>query len=89
MHSDEQLKEIEIFAYQYLTREEIEIITGISSELLRNLESDAGKAFMKGRLLRKAEYHQSVIDLSKQLSSPAMLIESKIAQETYLNDNTR
>lgn len=89
MHSEEVLKEIETFAYQYLTREEISIITGVKIELLRDLEDEAGKAFMKGRLLRKAEYHQSVINLSKQLSSPAMLIESKIAAETYLNDNTR
>ena len=89
MHSEEELKEVETFAYQYLTREEIEIITGISSELLRNLECEVGKAFIKGRLLRKAEYNQSVINLSKQLSSPAMLIESKIAEQTYLNDHTR
>lgn len=89
MHSEEVLKEIETFAYQYLTREEISMITGVEVESLRDLENEAGQAFMKGRLLRKAEYHQSVINLSKQLSSPAMLIESKIATETYLNDNTR
>lgn len=89
MHSEEVLKEIETFAYQYLTREEISMITGVEVESLRDLENEAGKAFMKGRLLRKAEYHQSVINLSKQLSSPAMLIESKIAEQTYLNDNTR
>lgn len=89
MHSEEVLKEIETFAYQYLTREEISMITGVEVESLRDLENEAGKAFMKGRLLRKAEYHQSIINLSKQLSSPAMLIESKIAEQTYLNDNTR
>lgn len=89
MHSEEVLKEIETFGYQYLTREEISMITGVEVESLRDLENEAGKAFMKGRLLRKAEYHQSVINLSKQLSSPAMLIESKIAEQTYLNDNTR
>ena len=83
------LTEIQTFAYQYLTREEISIITGVADESLRDLENEAGKAFMRGRLLRKAEYHQSVINLSKQLSSPAMLIESKIAEQTYLNDHTR
>lgn len=89
MLSEDILNEIQTFAYQYLTREEISIITGVEDESLRDLENEAGKAFMKGRLLRKAEYHQSVINLSKQLSSPAMLIESKIAEQTYLNDNTR
>lgn len=89
MLSEEILQEIQTFAYQYLTRGEISIITGVEDESLRDLENEAGKAFMKGRLLRKAEYHQSVISLSKQLSSPAMLIESKIAEQTYLNDNTR
>lgn len=89
MHSEEQLKEVETFAYQYLTREEINLVTGISIEEMKDQNSDVGIAFNRGRLIKKAEYNQSVINLSKQLSSPAMLIESKIAQETYLNDNTR
>lgn len=89
MYSQEQLDEVQTFAYQYLTREEIETITGIPVEFLRNFDCDAGKAFAKGRLIRKAEYNQSVINLSKQLSSPAMLIESKIAEQAYLNDQTR
>ena len=34
--------------------------------------------FMTGRIKRKAEFHDSIIQLSKQLSSPAMQIEQKI-----------
>lgn len=89
MHSEEQIKEVETFAYQYLTREEISLVTGVDVDELKDLSTDAGQAFTRGRLIRKAEFNQSVINLSKQLSSPAMLIESKIAQETFLNDNTR
>lgn len=86
MHSEELLKEVEHFSYLYLTSKEISLVTGIDREELQDYECEAGKAFIKGRLLRKAEYHQAVITLSKQMSSPAMLIESKIAEQSSLNE---
>lgn len=84
--SQEQLLEIENFAYCYMLREETAIITGVDLDSLIDQECAAGIAFLRGRLKRKAEFHNNLIQLSKQLSSPAMTIEHKIAQDTYLND---
>lgn len=85
-YTQEQLAEVEEFAYKYLQRSEIEIITGVLAIDMSQEETNAGKAFLKGRLKRKAELHTSIIQLTKQLSSPAMAIEFKIAEQTYLND---
>lgn len=79
-------KEIEHFAYRYLDKEEIAIVVGIPLDQLIDPEHSFGKAFMKGRLMRKAEFNDSVIRLSSQLSSPAMAIEQKIAEQIYIND---
>ena len=84
-----EIKEIESFAYRYLSRQEVSIITGVPLEKLIGQETEESLAFLRGRLIRKAEFHESIIQLSKQLSSPAMQIEQKIAEQTFLNDSKR
>lgn len=79
-------KEIEDFAYKYLRKEDISIITGVPVDELSDPDSEAGKAFLKGRLIRKAEYNFNVMKLTDQLSSPAMAIEHKISLDAYLDD---
>ncbi len=81
---EELLQEIEELAYCYMKLDEITIITEIQAELMAKPEFML--AFKKGRLKRKAEFNSKLIQLSNQLSSPAMNIESEIAKETYLND---
>jgi hypothetical protein len=85
-YNAEQLAEVEDFAYKYMQRCEIAIITGVDETDLIDNTSAAGRAFLTGRLKRKAELNGSIIQLTKQLSSPAMAIEYKIAEQTYLND---
>ena len=85
----ETLLEVEAFAYKYMSRQEIALITGVSIDRLKDEEDPAGMAFLKGRLMRKAEFNGAVIQLTKQLSSPAMAIEKGIAESTYLNDIKR
>lgn len=80
------INEIESLAYRYLSREEISAVTETELSDLRDKEHPHYRAFIKGRLLRKAEFNHSLIQLSKQLSSPAMAIEYKIAEQTHLND---
>lgn len=81
------LEDIEYYSYRYLSKSEIAVITGVPLSLLDNVEHGIGKAFLKGRYMRKAEFHDSIIKLSKQLSSPAMQIEQKIAEQTFINDS--
>lgn len=86
MYSEQLLKEIEGFAYSYLSKQNIALITGV---ILDELEDDGGPimiAFYTGRLKRKAEFNNEVIALSKQLSSVAMNIEAKLAEQSRLED---
>ncbi|MGY4385650.1 hypothetical protein ACVWYN_002696 [Pedobacter sp. UYP24] len=87
MYSPEILQEVTDFAYKYLLIAEIAIITGVEIDDLKDKLHPVHQAFLKGRYMRKAEYNSSVIALSKQLSSPAMAIESKIAETAFLNDH--
>jgi|GEM_PF-1222194 len=87
--TEELLSEIQGFAYKYLLKNEIALITGVSLDHLNDPEHPAGIAFLKGRYLRKAEFNGNIIQLSKQLSSPAMAIEHKIAESAYLNDSKK
>jgi hypothetical protein len=82
----EELTEIENFAYCYMLRPEIALLVGTDITLISDIEHPAGIAFVKGRLRRKAEFNMNLIQLSKQLSSPAMQIEAKLSADTYLND---
>lgn len=82
----ELLSEVEDFAYKYMSKEDIAIITGVDILSLSDQNNQAGLAFLKGRLKRKAEFNYSLIKLTNQLSSPAMAIEYKIAEQTFLND---
>ncbi|HEY0056286.1 MAG TPA: hypothetical protein VGB63_13095 [Pedobacter sp.] len=77
-------EEIQSFAYKYLSAEEISIIVEV--EVLEILDPTTlyGKAFLKGKLLRKAKFNDNVIRLSDQLSSPAQAIELKIAEAAAL-----
>jgi glutamate synthase domain-containing protein 3 len=85
-YSLEVLAEVEDFAYRYMQRGEIAIITGVDEADIGDQGCHVGQAFLRGRLKRKAELNGSIIQLTKQLSSPAMAIEYKIAEQTYLND---
>jgi hypothetical protein len=86
MYSAEVLAEIERLAHLYMQRDEIAIITAAEIDHLADPEHVAGRALLKGRLIRKAEFNSAIIKLTGQLSSPAMAIEYKIAEQTYLND---
>jgi len=83
-----QLTEIERFAYCYMEIPEISIITGADAGLIEDPTTDEGKAFLKGRLIRKANFNESIIKLTDQLSSPAMAIEQKMADRIYIKDLT-
>jgi len=85
-YTDELLTEIQEFAHCYMLKAEIAIITGADIWDINDKEHPAGIAFLKGRLLRKAEFNTAVIKLTGQLSSPAMAIEHKMAESVYLND---
>ncbi len=87
MLSEEQITEIEELAYCYMTLDEITIIIEASEDDINH--NDALLAFKKGRLKRKAEFNSKLIQLSNQLSSPAMNIENDLAKETYLKDALR
>lgn len=78
------LDEIEGFAYKYLTAEEISIILDIEVYELNDKAHAYGRAFLKGKLMRKAAFNLAVITLSDQLSSPAQAIELKIAEKNDL-----
>ena len=79
----DQLAEIEDLAYCYMLRDQIEIIMDIGLDFRDDITE---LAFQKGRLKRKAAFNSKIIALSDQLSSPAMNIESKIAEDTFLRD---
>lgn len=83
------LDQIQYYSYRYLSKEEIALILDIGVWVLNDAQLPEGKAFLSGRYKRKAEFHDSIIQLSKQLSSPAMVIEQKIAEQTYLNDSRK
>lgn len=84
--ADDTLKEIEDFAYRYLEKSEIALVTGVPVENIDDESSKEGIAFLRGRLLRKAKFNESIIKLTDQLSSPAMAIELKIADAININD---
>lgn len=86
MINEETLTEIEGFAQCYLSKSEIALITGISIDEFKDEASSAFGAFQKGRLLRKSQFNRAVMRLCDQLSSPAMLIEVKLAEKAQLND---
>lgn len=86
MITEEKLNEVQQLSYVYMSKSEIAIIAEVEISDLCDEQHELFKAFTKGRLIRKAEYNKKVIDLSNQLSSPALLIESKIAEQTHLND---
>ncbi|WP_374949617.1 hypothetical protein [Mucilaginibacter sp.] len=88
--TNEQLVEIESFAGPgYMSKADITIICSLDEQSAKNLsdpKTDEGKAFLKGRLKRKAEFNMSVCRLSDQLSSPAQAIELKLSKDIFLND---
>jgi len=87
MLNEQQLKEIEDFAYLYIDKKDIALVVDLADpSVLSDTDSAAGKAFAKGRIKRKAQFHKNITALSDQLSSPAQAIESKLAESTYLND---
>jgi len=86
MVNDQTLKDIEDFAYAYMSKDETALFAGIDAINLEDEKSPEGKAFVIGRLKRKVKFNQVIMALSDQLSSPAMAIELKLAEKTYLND---
>ncbi|MBC8053751.1 MAG: hypothetical protein H7Y13_11870 [Sphingobacteriaceae bacterium] len=77
-------EEIEGFAYKYLSADEIAVIVDVDVLEILDRTTVYGKAFLKGKLLRKAKFNDNVIRLSDQLSSPAQAIELKIAEAAAL-----
>lgn len=87
MEIDElKLKEIEDFAYRYLRINEIALVTGVDLNLFKEEDHVVYKAFHKGRLIRKAEFNEKLIQLTNQLSSPAMALEKALAEDVKLDD---
>lgn len=85
MLDDKLLEDIETYAYRYMLKSEIEIILGATSDIWID-EVEAVNAFNRGRLKRKADLNGKIIELSNQLSSPAILLEKTVSVETFLND---
>jgi len=83
---DVKLKEIEDFSYRYLRINEIALVTGVELDLFKEEGHAVYMAFHKGRLIRKAEYNEKLIQLSNQLSSPAMALEKALAEDVKLDD---
>lgn len=82
--SNEKLDEIELLAYRYMLKDEIILIAELNQDEASSMEFE--KAFLTGRLKRKADFNGKLIALSDQLSSPAMNIENQLAAETALKD---
>lgn len=80
-------EQIEYYAYRYLSKKEISTIVEVDPCRLDDDQSAEGRSFLIGRYKRKAEFHDSIIKLSAQLSSPAMQIERDIAEQVYINDS--
>ena len=85
---DVKLKEIEDFSYRYLRINEIALVTGVELDLFKEEGHAVYMAFHKGRLIRKAEYNEKVIQLSNQLSSPAMALEKALAEDLLSREHT-
>jgi hypothetical protein len=85
--NQDKLEEVELLAYRYMSYDEIRLITELTPEQMQ--DEGVEKAILIGRLKRKSEFRGKLIALSDQLSSPAMNIEIKRAEETSLNDQLR
>lgn len=80
--NEEQLQEIEDFAYALLPPEDIAEIVGCSYDcfknLLQDLNSPVRKAFRKGQLRAKASMHLSLVKSAEQGSHPAYVEATKL-----------
>lgn len=81
----EKLQQIEDLAYVYMSLEEIQIITGTEPTdfISGTLEM---MAFKRGRLRRKAKYHENILRLTDTLDSNGMAIEKKLQEQSQVND---
>lgn len=88
--SDEQLKELLLFAESMLDIHEIALIIDVpDTELKEHIRIDgskANKAFNKGRLIAKAAINKSIIDCAKQGSHPAHSMAQKMISNTIKKD---
>lgn len=88
--TEKDLLEVEQFAYNYMSKEEIALIMELEDRAsFDDEESKLYKSFWKGRLQRKAKFNGSVISLSDQLSSPAQAIEIKMAEKAAISDKKK
>jgi hypothetical protein len=88
--NDEMLQELTDFSkLPSFTSKEVAVALGLDVELflveIMNPTSPIAKAFLRGRLLAKAELDKRIQTLSKQGSGPAQTLELKLRRETQIN----
>lgn len=88
--TDEQLTELQRFAGLFFNVEQIAIVLQVDAielaEELANTQSEAHKAFWKGRLMEEARQREVVFNLSAGGSAPAQNLAMQLMERAKLQD---
>jgi hypothetical protein len=88
--NDEQLSEIESMASYFFSGEEIAIVLDVDvddlTDALSDDETDAYRAYQKGRLKSKLELRKSILTLAKQGSGPAQSLALRMLDDAESGD---
>jgi hypothetical protein len=84
------LSDLESYSSLMFNRNEIAVIMEVDpaelSELLRETQSPAFRAFQRGRLKREAELRKGIFDLAQNGSSPAQTMAIKLIENAKAED---
>jgi hypothetical protein len=84
------LSDLESYSALMFTRHEIAVIMEVDpvelSELLRETQCPAFRAFQRGRLKREAELRKGIFDLAQNGSSPAQTMAIKLIENAKADD---
>ncbi len=84
------LSDLESYSSLMFSRNEIAVIMELDpvelSELLRDTQSLAFRAFQRGRLKREAELRKGIFDLAQNGSSPAQTMAIKLIENAKADD---
>lgn len=84
------LSDLESYSSLMFSRNEIAVIMELDpaelSELLRETQSLAFRAFQRGRLKREAELRKGIFDLAQNGSSPAQTMAIKLIENAKADD---
>jgi len=84
------LSDLESYSALMFARHEIAVIMEVDpaelSELLRETQSPAFRAFQRGRLKREAELRKGIFDLAQNGSSPAQTMAIKLIENAKADD---